>query len=214
MSTIPLKSNTGTITLLENGTIEIKKFEMYTLIPKKSITRVNISSEGRVIMYQSNTIYSPDHDFKVDKVNVPRIREMFSEYLNGYDDEPECSNLATSAVIIQEYKNSIRMIVEQLTMVRNFNIDYSTEVENRFEIMQKRIDKLESAKVQSRNKSYKYVKILMMLIILSWFLYNLNISVLCAKKILAEKEANKTYPIIDLPILHPPFEHYVSLESF
>jgi hypothetical protein len=213
MSTIPLKSNTGTITLLENGTIEIKKFEMYMLIPKKSINRVNISSEGRVIIYQSNTTYSPDHDFKVDKVNVPRIREMFSEYLNGYD-EPECSNLATSAVIIQEYKNSIRMIVEQLTMVRNFNIDYSTEVENRFEIMQKKIDQLESAKARPRPKTYNYVKILMMLIVLSWFLYNLNISVLCAKKILAEKDANKTYPVIELPILHPPFEHYVSLESF
>jgi hypothetical protein len=124
MSTIPLKSNTGSVTLLENGTIEIKKFEMFTLIPKKSVNRVNISSEGRVIIYQSNTTYSPEHDFKVDKVNVSRIREMFSTYMNREDDDVEPSNMAASAVIMEEYRTTIRMIAEQLNMVSTLNIYY------------------------------------------------------------------------------------------
>lgn len=213
MSTIPLKSSNGTITLFDNGMLEIRKIDIIIIISKNSLNRVNISSEGRVILYQANTNYSADHEIRVDKVNIPKVQEMFALYFSEKQtgEAPTPAAFNEQVAVMEEYKKSIKMIGEQLILLRNFNIETNSDIEERFLAINNSIRAINErldAKPPAQPTTFIIISLLCF-----FFLYNLYLSVGDAKKILADK-GNTTYPTIEMPILRQTFEEYVCLESF
>ena len=202
MSTIPLKSNIGTITLLDNGSIEIKKADVITLFGKGSISRINITSEGRVVIFQTSTPYSIDHEFRVDKPYIPKIREMFTLY---YDAAEE--TLSPSSDILHEYKKSIRLIADQLTIVNKYNLEYGSETDARFILMQMKIDEIERG-VNQRNKLPYGIIVAVMF---AMFVYNLYLAIQHCNMIMKDTHYNTTYVVIEPPVL---FQETVFLEWF
>jgi len=206
MLTIPLKNSGGTITLFENGTLEIRKVDALIIISKNTLNRINIYPEGRVILYQANSPYSTDYEIRVEKVNIPKVQEIFVKYLSN---EPTDNKLQLSLAVMEEYKKSIKMIGEQLILLRNFNIETNSDVEERFLAINKSIRAI-NERIDARGPPTTFIIIALLCF---FFLYNLYLSVGDAKKILTDK-GNTTYPIIEMPLLRQTLEEYVSLESF
>jgi hypothetical protein len=202
MYTIPLKSSTGTITLLDNGSIELKKIDTLSLFSKTSINRVNISSEGRIVIFQANTPYSVDHEFRVDKPYIPKIREMFTMYYDTGDEAP-----SPNSDILYEYKKSIRLIADQLVIVNKYNMEYGSETDARFILMQMKLDEVERV-LNQRSKLPYAIMVALMLVM---FAYNLYLAIQQCNMIMNDRNYNTTYVIIEPPVL---FQETVFLEWF
>ena len=163
MSTIPLKNNAGTIVLYENGNIEIKKLSITSLIAKNSINRINISSDGRVVLYQINATYSTDLEFHVDRANIVGIQDLFNAYMAHTNDnttelyskvkklqaqfdklaniQPE---LKTSIEIMNDYKSSIKMVSDHIVLISEYNTSNSERVNKKFIEMNNSITEINS----------------------------------------------------------------------
>lgn len=105
--------------------IEIKKIDITVLLPKCTVSRINIYPEGRVIIYQQHSVY--EYDIRIDKFYVPKLNEMFSKYLTTDDND-----IKLSSDIMDEYKKTIKLIGDQLIGVCRFNVSISNEIEIQF----------------------------------------------------------------------------------
>lgn len=152
MLQIPLKSNSGSITLLENGLLEIKKPEMVTLLSKACINRVQINTEGKIIIYQPNATYAVDYSLHVDKHLIPRAEVVFTTFMSSYSDNDladiysrlnrlsarideilELNPASHSSIgILQDYKADMKMISSQLVNMCNFNIQNTERIDKKF----------------------------------------------------------------------------------
>jgi hypothetical protein len=151
MQSIPLKNNTGTITLHENGNIEIKRLSSTMLIAKNSINRINIYSDGRVILYQINANYTSDLEFHIDRTNIIGIQGLFSAYMTYSSDNTadiynkikklqaridELANiqpeLKTTIDIMNDYKTSIKLLSEHIMLICDYNTSSSERIDNKF----------------------------------------------------------------------------------
>jgi hypothetical protein len=163
MSSIPLKNNTGTIVLYENGNIEIKRLSIISLIAKNSINRINIYNDGRVVLYQINANYSTDLEFHVDRVNIVGVQELFTAYMTHANDntaelyiklkklqtqmdkianiQPE---LNTSIEIMNDYKSSIKLVNEHIMLICEHNTNNNEKINSKFLELNKSVNDIKS----------------------------------------------------------------------
>jgi len=172
MFTIPLKNSTGSLTLLENGLLEIKKIDMIVLVSKGSMNRVNINTEGRIVIYQSNANYSTDYEVRVDKCNLPKVYEMMNIYMGAHADMDLAdiyaklnklsermdkftgidSELNSSIEIMKDYRTSIGMLSKQLVMISDFNIENTQRIDEKFRVVNTMINSIQ-ADINTTNTS-------------------------------------------------------------
>jgi hypothetical protein len=172
MFTIPLKNSSGTLTLLENGLLEIKKVDMIILISKGSMHRVNITTDGKIVIYQSNTTYSTDYDIRVDKCHIPKVHEMMNTYMAEYADMDLAdiyvklnqltermdkftaidSEINSSIEIMKDYRTSISMLSKQLIMMSDFNVENIQRIDEKFRVVNTMINSIQ-ANINTDNTS-------------------------------------------------------------
>ena len=115
MLSIPLKNNSGTVSLLSPHIIEIKKLHM-TILVFKPLNRICIYPEGRISIYQQNTSYTSEHDVTVDKFNIEAVKEMLISYMAPQITASNMleGNYQNTCPLINEYKENFRMINTKL----------------------------------------------------------------------------------------------------
>jgi len=164
MFTIPLKNSSGSLTLLENGLLEIKKTDMTILISKSSMNRVNINAEGRIVIYQSNAVYSTDYEFRVDKNHISKVYEIMNIYMGDHSDRDLAdiysrlnklneridkivnidSEIQSSIEFMKDYRSSISMLSNQLIMMSDFNIENIQRIDEKFATVNKMINSIQA----------------------------------------------------------------------
>ena len=147
MSSIPLKNNSGTVSLLSPDIIEIKKLHM-TILVFKPLNRICIYPEGRISIYQQNTPYTSEHDFTVDKFNIEAVKEMLVNYMVPQTTAE--GKYQNTCPLINEYRENFRMINTELKSMCDMTINVHGEIEGHLNNLQVEIENIK----QSRKVNY------------------------------------------------------------
>jgi hypothetical protein len=165
MTTILLKNNSGTITLLDNGLLEIKKPETTILLSKSCIHRVQINTEGKIVIYQPNATYAVDYSLHVDKNLIGKVDALFNTFMSAYADKDladiydrlnkltakldevvEMSPASHSSMgILHDYKTSMKMVSSQLIDMCNFNIENTQRIDEKFVAINRMINSIQAS---------------------------------------------------------------------
>jgi hypothetical protein len=165
MTTISLKNNSGTITLLDNGLLEIKKPETTILLSKNCINRVQINTEGKIVIYQPNATYAVDYSLHIDRHLIPKVDAMFNTFMSAYADKDladiydrlnklterldeivELSPASHSTMgVLQDYKASMKMVSTQLIDMCNFNIENAERIDEKFLAVNRMINSIQAS---------------------------------------------------------------------
>ena len=140
MSSIPLKNNSGTVSLLSPDIIEIKKLHM-TILVFKPLNRICIYPEGRISIYQQNTPYTSEHDFTVDKFNIEAVKEMLVNYMvpQSTTSNSITSTYQNTVPLINEYRENFKMINAEFKSMCDMTMNTHREMEGHLNNLQTQI---------------------------------------------------------------------------
>ena len=173
MLSIPLKNNSGTVSLLSPHIIEIKKLHM-TILVFKPLNRICIYPEGRISIYQQNTSYTSEHDFTVDKFNIEAVKEMLISYMAPQITASNMleGNYQNTCPLINEYRENFRMINTELKSMCNMTINVHEEIEGHLNNLQVEIENIKQSHKINYNNLFLNVFIGLLLVLFSIYMFN------------------------------------------
>ena len=169
MSSIPLKNNSGTVSLLSPDIIEIKKLHM-TVLVFKPLNRICIYPEGRVSIYQQNMPYTIDHDFTIDKFNVEAVKELLVNFML-----PQTTAQGTyqnTIPLINEYKENFKMINMEFKSMCDMTINKHEEIEENLKNLQVQIENVKQNHKINYNTLSVNVFVISLIILYVIYLFN------------------------------------------
>jgi len=169
MSSIPLKNNSGTVSLLSPDIIEIKKLHM-TILVFKPLNRICIYPEGRISIYQQNTPYTTEHDFTVDKFNIEAVKDLLISYtMPQTTAEGKYQN---TCPLINEYRENFRMINTELKSMCDMTINVHEEIEGHLNNLQVEIENIKQSRKVNYNTLFLNVFIGLLAVLYCIYMFN------------------------------------------